>query len=102
MKPESKNHVICLSIKFSQLTCVHRYVCSSLVTTLTSKQFNFFREKKNFNSFIFFIHFRLGSNYFFQGSLEKKKIVQKRRGFSMLFFPLPFARKKENIETGTQ
>ena len=35
------------------------------------------------------------------GNLEKKKIlVQRRRGFSMLLFPLPFARNKEtgNIE----
>ena len=82
--------------------CVYRYVCSSLVTTLASKQFNFFRGKKNFISFIFFIYFWLGSIYFFQGSLEKKKIVQRRRGFSTLLLPLPLAKNKENIETGTQ
>ena len=30
-----------------------------------------------------------------------KKIVQRRRGFSMLLFPLPPARNKENIEMET-
>ena len=30
--------------------------------------------------------------------LEKKKIiVQRRRGFSIVLFPLPFARNKENV-----